>query len=547
MEIGRPYLKVYESGGATWDINIEPKPLHSLLFNSAEKYPDKVACIFYEHKITYAQLAASVKRVASVLYEMGLRKGDRVAVMLPNCPDFVIAYYAALSVGGIVVNTNPMYVEREIQHQVNDSGSRMMITLKDLYPRVKNVRENTPLEKVFLTGFTGKPESMPDDTVWFPDLYAVDRAPAPVVDVDPMEDLAVLQYTGGTTGVPKAAMLTHRNLYSNSIQVAHSFLTDDKKQLILSILPFFHVYGMTCCMNLAMAEGTTMILLPRFVPAEVARAISELKPTYFPAVPTMLVALLNDPVFKDYNDFTNVLLYSSGAGPLPIEVFTKMSGRLEGADSVLVEGYGLSEASPVTHCNPIFAEIKPGSIGLPYPGTDAAVVDTETGTRVLPPGEVGELVIRGPQVMKGYWNRAEETAKTLRDGWLYTGDMARMDEEGYFYIVDRKKDMIIAGGYNIYPREVEEVLFENPKVQEALVAGVPHAYRGETVKAYVVLKEGEKATEEEMINYCKERLAPYKVPKMVEFRTELPKTAVGKLLRRKLVEEERNKLERAKQ
>lgn len=547
MEIIRPYMKVYEDGGAKWDINIEPKPLHSLLYNSAEKYPDRTACIFYGHKISYAQLAACVKRVASALYEMGLRKGDRAAVMLPNCPDFVISYYAILSLGGIVVNTNPLYVEREILHQVNDSGSRMMVTLTDLYPRVKNVRENTPLEKVFLTGFTGKPDSLPDATVWFPDLYSTDRASIPVIEVDPVEDLAVLQYTGGTTGVPKAAMLTHMNLYANSIQVVNSFLSDEKKQLVLSILPFFHVYGMTCCMNLAMAEGTTMILLPRFVPAEVAKVISEIKPTYFPAVPTMLVALLNDPVFKDYKDFNNVLLYTSGAGPLPVEVFHEMSGKLTGSDSVLVEGYGLSEASPVTHCNPIFAEIKAGSIGLPYPLTDAAVVDIETGTKVLPVGEVGELVIRGPQVMKGYWNRPEETEMTLRNGWLYTGDMAKMDEEGYFYIIDRKKDMIIAGGYNIYPREVEEVLFENPKVQDAAVAGIPHPYRGETVKAYVVLKKGENATEEEIISYCKERMAPYKVPKLVEFRSELPKTVVGKLLRRKLVEEERNKLAGIKQ
>lgn len=547
MEITRPYLKVYEAGGVNWDINIEPRPLHSLLFSSAEKYPGKTACIFYGHQISYAQLAACVRRVASALHEMGLRKGDRVAVMLPNCPDFVISYYAVLSLGGIVVNTNPMYVEREILHQVNDSGSKMMITLTDLYPRVKNVKENTSLEKVFLTGFTGKPESMPDDTVWVPGLYAADRIPAPEVEIDPVEDLAVLQYTGGTTGVPKAAMLTHYNLYANTTQVSKSFVGEEKKQLILSILPFFHVYGMTCCMNLAMAEGTTMILLPRFVPAEVAKVISELKPTFFPGVPTMFVALLNTPEFKDYKDYANVMVYNSGAGPLPIEVFHGMAGKLEGTGSVMSEGYGLSEASPVTHCNPIFSQVKPGSIGIPYPATDAAVVDIETGTKPLPVGEVGELIIRGPQVMKGYWNRPEETEKTLRNGWLYTGDMARMDEDGYFYIVDRKKDMIIAGGYNIYPREVEEVLFENPKVQEALVAGVPHEYRGETVKAYVVLKEGESATGEEMINYCKERLAPYKVPKEVEFRQELPKSAVGKLLRRKLVEEERKKLEEAKQ
>lgn len=545
MDFPKPYLKVYEDGGVDWDLKIEPRPLHSLLFDSAQKYSDKTALIFYGHKMSYAQVAGCVMRVASSLYEMGLRKGDRVAVMLPNCPDFVISYYAILSIGGIVVNTNPMYVEREIQHQVNDSGSKMIITLLDLYPRVKNIRENTPLEKVFLTGFAGKPESLPDDALWFQDLYMVDRAPAPKVEIDPLEDLAVLQYTGGTTGVPKAAMLTHFNLYANASQVSHFFVGEGLKDRVLSVLPFFHVYGMTCCMNLVMAAGTTMILVPRFVPGEIAQIISEYKPTFFPGVPTMFVALLNSPEFKDYKDYANVMVYNSGAGPLPLEVFHGLAKKLEGTESRMSEGYGLSEASPVTHCNPNFGEVKPGSIGIPYPCNDAVIMDMETGTKPMPIGEVGELVIRGPQVMKGYWNRPEETAKTLRDGWLYTGDMARMDEDGYFYIVDRKKDLIIAGGYNIYPREVEEVLFEHPKVQEALVAGVPHAYRGETVKAYVVLKQGESASEEEMIAFCRERLAPYKVPKLVEFREELPKSAVGKLLRRKLVEEERQKIEKA--
>ncbi|WP_027718204.1 long-chain-fatty-acid--CoA ligase [Desulfovirgula thermocuniculi] len=543
MDFPRPYLKVYENGGVKWDIKIEPRTLHSLLFDAAQKYPDKTAIVFYQHQISYAQLAACVRRAAAALYEMGLRKGDRVAVMLPNCPDFVIAYYAILSIGGIVVNTNPMYVEREIQFQVNDSGSKMMVTLLDLYPRVKNVRENTPLEKVFLTGFAGKPEALPDDTIWFPDLYAVDRPPAPEIEINPEEDLAVLQYTGGTTGVPKAAMLTHYNLYANTMQTNYFFIGEEKKQRILSVLPFFHVYGMTCCMNLAIAAGTTMILLPRFVPGEVAKVISELKPTYFPGVPTMFVAILNSPEFQNFKDYANVMVYNSGAAPLPLEVFHGLSKKLEGTDSVMSEGYGLSEASPVTHANPIFGGVKPGSIGIPYPATDAAIVDAETGTKFLPPGEVGELVIRGPQVMKGYWNRPEETARALRNGWLYTGDLARMDEDGYFYIVDRKKDMIIASGYNIYPREIEEVLFEHPKIKEAVVAGIPDPYRGETVKAYIVLKEGESATEEEIIEYCRQKLAPYKVPKMVEFRKELPKSAVGKLLRRVLVEEEKKKWE----
>lgn len=538
MDFPRPYLKVYQDGGVEWDIKIKPRTLHSLLFNAAQKNPEKTALIFHGHKISYVQLAGAVKRAASVLYELGLRKGDRVALMLPNCPDFVIAYYAILSLGGIVVNTNPLYVEREIEHQINDSGSKMIITLYNLYFRVKNVRSNTPLEKVMLTGFTGKPDTMPDDTLWFPDFYAQDRPPAPEVEIDPEEDLAVLQYTGGTTGVSKGVMLTHYNLYMNSQQVDYFFASEEKKQLILGVLPFFHVYGMTTCMNLAMAAGTTLIPVPRFVPEEIANIISEYRPTFFPGVPTMFVALLNYPEFKDYD---KVMEYNSGGAPMPVDVLLKYNKLLERTGSIFTEGYGLSEASPVTHCNPGFGIRKPGSIGIPFPATDAAVVDPGTG-KFLPPGEVGELVVRGPQVMKGYWNMPEETAQVLKDGWLYTGDMARMDEDGYFYIVDRKKDMIIASGYNIYPREVEEVLFEHPKVQEVVVAGVPHSYRGETVKAYIVLKEGEIATEEEIITYCKEKLAPYKVPKLIEFRNELPKSAVGKLLRRKLVEEERRKL-----
>jgi len=542
MDFPRPYLKVYEAGGVDWDIKIDPKPLHTLVFESARKYPDKTALIFYGHKINYPQLAGCVARAASVFYDLGLRKGDRVSVMLPNCPDFVIAYYAILSLGGIVVNTNPMYVEREIEHQVNDSGSTMILVYADIYPRVKNIRGNTPLKKVILTGFAGKPGSLPDDTLWFPDFYAADRTPAPPVEIDPLEDLAVLQYTGGTTGVSKGAMLTHANLYSNASQTNYFFIGDEKKELILTVLPLFHVYGMSSCMNLGLAAGKTLILVPRFVPEEICQIISEYKPTFFPGVPTMFVAIRNHPAFKDPH---NVMVYNSGAAPLPVEVWESYNKLFEGTNSVMSEGYGLSESSPTTHCNPIFGESKVGSIGVPFPGTDAAVMDIETGTRVMPIGEVGELVIKGPQVMKGYWNMPEQTARTLRDGWLYTGDMARMDQDGYFCIVDRKKDMILAGGFNIYPREVEEVIFTHPKVQEAVVAGVPDAYRGETVKAYVVLKEGESASEKEIIEFCRERMAAFKAPKMVEFRKELPKSAVGKLLRRILVDEEKKKLGQA--
>ncbi|HBV98504.1 MAG: AMP-dependent synthetase [Peptococcaceae bacterium BICA1-7] len=538
MDSKKPYLKTYQAGGVEWDLKIEPQPLHSLLFASAKRNPEKTAIIFYGRQLSYAQLAGAVIRSASVLHEMGLRKGDRVAIMLPNCPDFVIAYYAILSLGGIVVNTNPMYVEREIEHQTNDSGARMMVTLTDLYPRVKNVRANTPLEKVFLTGFTGKPEAMPDDTLWFPDLYAADRKPAPPVEINPLEDLAVLQYTGGTTGVSKGAMLTHVNLYANAKQTDHFFVGEENKELVMSVLPFFHVYGMSSCMNMAMMAGTTMIVVPRFVPDEIVSIVKEYKPTYFPGVPTMFIALKNHPEFNAVN---SVMVYNSGAAPLPLDVLKHYNKLFEGTDIVMSEGYGLSECSPVTHCNPSFGAIKPGSIGIPFPATEAVLMDLETGTKEVPPGEVGELCIRGPQVMKGYWNMPDQTAQTLRDGWLHTGDMARMDEDGYFYIVDRKKDMILASGYNIYPRDVEEVLYEYPKVQEAVVAGIPDAYRGETVKAYLILKEGQTATEKEIIDFCKEKLAPYKIPKQVEFRTELPKSAVGKLLRRMLIDEELKK------
>ena len=544
FDFPKPYLDVYKSGGVSWEMDLAPRPLQSLVFDSAQKYPDKTAMIFNDQETSYSQLATAVTRLAGALYALGLRKGERVSLMLPNCPDFVIFYYAAMSLGAVVVNTNPMYVEREIEHQVNDSGSTMMVTLTALYPRVKAIRANTQLKKVFLTDLANdKPVTMPDDTIWLPDLYAVDQPPAPPVEIDPLKDLAVLQYTGGTTGVSKGAMLTHNNLYINAMMVNKFFNNEEKKQRIMTALPLFHVYGMTCCMNLAMAAGTTVILVPKFLPGEIARIIRKYKPTFFPGVPTMFVAMLNAPEFKDFKDYDKVGEYNAGGGPLPLQIGTTFDKILEGTRSKMTEGYGLSESSPVTHSNPAgFGKNKRVCIGVPYPMTHAAVVDIETGTRSMPIGEVGELVIKGPQVMLGYWNRPEQTAQTLRDGWLYTGDMARMDEEGFFYIVDRKKDMIIASGYNIYPREIEEVLFENSKVQEAAAAGVPDAYRGETVKAYVVLKEGQTATEEELIDFCKARLAPYKVPKMIEVRDGLPKSAVGKLLRRKLVDEEKEKL-----
>jgi len=545
MEYPRPWLKIYEQYGVSFNNDYEAVSLYELLKKTAKEIPDKTAIIFYGRKISYGQLLALAERTASAFHQIGIRKGDRVAVMLPNCPDFAIAYYAILRLGAIVVNTNPMYMERELEHQLNDSGARFIVVLQDLYPRVKNIRSSTPLEKVFITSFlNGKPEQLDPEVYWFPELYATDREPAPEVEVDAREDIAVLQYTGGTTGVSKGAMLTHYNLYVNAMQTSLFFEASEewreKKESILVVIPLFHVYGMTCGMNLALATGTAMILLPRFEINEFVKTLQEYRPTYFPGVPTIYHALRQHPEFL--KDPLAAKVYSSGSAPLAVEIVQDYMKMFENTDSMFSEGYGLSEASPVTHSNPGKELTKPGSIGVPYPDTEAAIVDLETGTKFLPPGEIGELVIKGPQVMKGYWNRPEQTAQTLKNGWLYTGDIAKMDEDGYFYIVDRKKDIIIAGGFNIYPRDIEEVLYELPQVLEAVVVGIPDPYRGETVKAYLVLKEGQSLSEEEVIAYCKQKMAAYKVPKQIEFRKELPKTAVGKLLRRKLREEELAKM-----
>ncbi|MFS8639226.1 MAG: long-chain fatty acid--CoA ligase [Symbiobacteriaceae bacterium] len=535
-------------------------PLHGLLEQAAQQRPGHEAIIFFNRRLTYAQLDEAAGRFARALADLGVRPGDRVAVMLPNCPQFVIAYYGALKAGAIVVNHSPLYTARELEFQLNDSGCETIVALDMAYRTVREVRSRTPLRRVILTRIH---EYMPpllrwlyplkakrdgtwtevpagDDVLWFQDLLARAGGPAPGLRVDP-DEVALLQYTGGTTGRSKGAMLTHRNLLANALQAAEWLLQgrmeDGPRHRILGVIPFFHVYGMTTVMNLGIAIQGTMILLPRFTVEDVLKAVNRYKPTMFPGVPTMYVAVLNHPDLKRY-DFSSIESCVSGAAPLPLEVQQRFEQLTGGS---LVEGYGLTEASPVTHVNPTGEGKRNGTIGVPLPDTDARIVDIETGTKVLGPGEVGELCVRGPQVMKGYWNRPEENQRALRDGWLYTGDIATMDEDGFFRIVDRKKEMIITGGYNVYPREVEEVLYEHPKVLEAAVVGVPDEYRGEMVKAFVVLKPGETATEEEIIAYCRERLAKYKAPRAVEFRSELPKSLVGKVLRRVLAEEERKR------
>ena len=556
--IDRPWLKHYETPVPP-HLEYPQRPLHTNLEEAARKYPDATAIIFMNHKLSYAQLNALADRFAAALAQLGVKKGDRVALYLPNCPQYVIGYYGILKAGGIVVPCNSLYVGREIQHQLEDAEVETILVLSKFYETVKSVRAKTPLKHVIVTNvkeyfppllkllFTLAKEKKDGhrvdlrgdaDTYWLPELLAAAPARPPQVEMSP-GDTACLLYTGGTTGVPKGAELTHRNLMANVVQ-GRAWIHDIKeaKDIALTALPLFHSYGMTTCMNQSIYSAGAMLLIPN--PRDlkdVLKNIVKHKPTLYPGVPTMYVAINNYPDIAKC-DLSSLRACISGAAGLPVEV-QKRFQELTGAH--LVEGYGLSEASPVTHANPVYGENRIGTIGLPWPDTEARIVDVETGEREMPVGEAGELVIRAPQVMKGYWRMPEETAAVLRNGWLYTGDIARMDEDGYFQIVDRKKDMIIAGGFNIYPREVEEVLYEHPKIKEAVAVGVSDPYRGETVKVYVVLKQGETATAEEITEFCRERLARFKVPRMVEFRGELPKSMVGKILRRVLLEEEKGK------
>lgn len=543
------------------EIEIAEKSLQQFLVETAKKYPTKVAIHFNGKEMTFNEIYESALKLANYLKGLGIKKGDRVGIMLPNTPQSFICFFGVMFAGGVVVQTNPMYTEREVAYQMKDSGAKIIIALDILYPRITKVKNETDLEHIIITaikdylpfpknliypfiqkkqyGFSVKVEHA-GNVHLLTEIMKTSTLEDPIVEVDFENDLAILQYTGGTTGFPKGVMLTHKNLVSNAKMCeAWLYKCEEGKEVVLGALPFFHVYGMTTVLILSVMQGSKVVLIPKPEPEVLLKAIQSQKVTMFPGAPTMYIGLLNHRNLQKY-DLSSIDSCISGSASLPVEVqeqFEQLTG------GKLVEGYGLTEASPVTHANLVWdGERIKGSIGIPWPNTLAEIRSLETD-ETLPPGEVGELVIKGPQVMKGYWNRPEETAKTLRDGWLYTGDLGYMDEKGYFYIVDRKKDMIIASGFNIYPREIEEVLYEHPAVQEAVVAGVPDSYRGETVKAYIVLKEGHSVTEKEMDKYARKHLAAYKVPRLYEFRDELPKTTVGKILRRQLVEEERKKIE----
>lgn len=549
------------------NLDYEEIPLQQFLTNAARNTPEKIAIHFMGKDIKYKELHESALKFAQYLQQLGIEKGDRIALMLPNTPQTVISYYGALYAGATVVMTNPLYTEREIEYQLKDSGAKVIVSLDILYPRIMKVFKNTTLENVIITSikdylpfpknllypYVQKKEQGVQVHVahsgvshQFMEILKTSQAIEPTIDFNFEEDLALLQYTGGTTGFPKGVMLTHKNLIANTRMCAE-WLTEPNDQseppVILGILPIFHVYGMTTVLLYTVMQGGKMVLLPKFNAEMILKTIQKQRPTLFPGAPTIYIGLINHPQIKKY-DLSSIKACISGSAPLPAEVqeqFEELTG------GKLVEGYGLTESSPVTHANLLFENIRQkNSIGIPWPDTDAMIVDGSI-ERPRANGEIGELVVKGPQVMKGYWNRPEENAMTLEDGWLKTGDLGYMDDDGFFYVVDRKKDVIIAGGYNIYPREVEEVLYEHPDVVECVAAGVPDPYRGETVKAYIVLREGATTTEADLNKFCRENLAAYKVPRIYEFRAELPKTAVGKILRRALIDEEKEKQQQPRQ
>ncbi len=555
----RPWFKHWPEG-VPKHIDYPDIPLHELLRRTAKMHPDWTAIVFYGKRISYAELDELADRFAAGLRGLGVKPGDRVSLRLPNTPHFVVAFFGALRAGGIVVQTNFLYTPRELEYLYNDAGVETVVTLDIFWHNLAQAKPKTPVKNVIVgdvadylpfplrllypikkRGDLKKeghwPLAIPKEP-WihrYREFIQAEPRPGSEPPVRPREDVAVLQYTGGTTGVPKGAMLTHWNLVVNATQ-DNAWLAWERteQERILGVIPLFHVYGLTTVMTAAVADGAAVILHPN--PREIdaiLKLIAKRHPTLFPGVPTMYIAILRNPNLPKYN-LRSIKACVSGSAPLPNEVrheFERVTG------GKLVEGFGLTEASPVTHANPLVGLIKEG-IGIPWPDTDSKIVDVENASKDVPQGGIGELAIRGPQVMKGYWNKPEETANVLHDGWLLTGDIARMDEDGYFYIVDRKKDMILCSGYNVYPREVEEVLYEHPAVQEAAAIGIPDAYRGESVKAYIVLKPGTTATAEEIIAFCKGKLAPFKVPRQVAFEKELPKTMVGKVLRRELKERE---------
>jgi len=556
----RPWIAHYDKGvPATLDYPEEP--LFHFLERSAQLYPLRACTIFKDATISFKEMNELTDRIAAALVEMGIKKGDRIGIFMPNSPQFIIAYFGILKAGGVVVATNPLYTPPEIAYQASDSGLEILFVMTNNYQTIKSIQPNTKIKRLIVTNLnealpsnspllftlgheknTGSAvdEGLADGDVWMKDLLAkYQHALRPSVDVGP-DDTACFQYSGGTTGISKCVVVMHRNLVANTLQFKSWLVTmKDGREILLMAIPMYHVYGMVAGLSYAINLGATMVIIPnaRDIP-DLLRNINKYHPTNFPGVPTLYNAINNHPdVRAGKINLKSIKVCISGSAPLLRETKEKFE-QLSGGK--VFEGYGLSEAPTATHINPLLGINKTGSIGLPIPDVESRIISLEDGETEMPPGEIGELVIRGPQVMKSYYNMLEETSNSLRrlkDGriWLFTGDIARMDEDGYFYIVDRKKELIKPGGFEVWPREVEEAIAAYPKVLEVGVAGIPDPYRGETVKAWIVLKPGEAATVDEIKAFCRERLAPYKVPTHYEFRKELPKTTVGKILRRELV------------
>ena len=554
-----PWFKMYDKG-VPHTIDYPAVPLYYFLEESARKYPDSPCTIFKGATITYREMNEITDRVAGGLAAMGVKKGDRVGMFLPNTPQFVMIYFGILKAGGVVVATNPLYTPPEIDHQVNDAGIEIMFVMSNFYKTIKKAQPKTKIKTLIVTNiketlppvlralFTLAKEkkggfrvTLEEGDLWFQDWLAKYKTEdRPKLDIG-SDDTALFQYSGGTTGISKGAIAMHRNLVANTLQIKSWMLElNEGHEVVLMSIPLFHVYGMVAGMLFGMAAGASLVMVPNARDLhDNLENIKKYRPTIFPGVPTLYNAINNHPdVRAGKYDLSSIKACISGSAPLMRETKEKFEALSGGK---VFEGFGLSEAPTATHCNPLLGENRTGSIGLPMSDVDAKIISLDDGVTEMPIGDIGELVIKGPQVFKGYHNMPTETANALRDGWLYTGDIARMDEDGYFYIVDRKKELIKPGGFQVWPREVEEAISANPKVLEVGVAGIPDPHRGETVKAWVVVKPGETLDEAEVKAWCKERLAPFKVPTHVEFRTELPKTTVGKILRRELVKQHSEK------
>ncbi len=551
----KPWISTYPEG-IRWDADIQARPVFDMLDVTAAQHGDRPAFNFLGFQHTWAEINDLSIKLAAGLQQLGAEKGKKIGIFLPNSPYFVIAYYAIMRTGATAVNYNPLYAESELANQIEDSETDIIITadLKVLYDKIHKMLHDTRLNHLVMCKFTdilkppknilfelfkGKELAQiehPKRVTWFHDIVEADHAFTPAV-IDPVNDIALLQYTGGTTGIPKGAMLTHQNIVANTEQSA-MWLGGDMpagQGRMLGVLPFFHVFAMTAVMNFSVRLGFEIVALPRFELDQTLKLIHKTKPHYFPAVPAIYNGINNHKKVHKY-DLTSLRYCISGGAALPVEVKKSFEDK---TGCVVVEGYGLTESSPVVCCNPAVGENKPGSIGLPLPQTEVYIAHEVYDDKDLTGDERGELCVRGPQVMKGYWNRADATAETIRDGWLHTGDVAVMDEDGYVYIVDRIKDMIITNGYNVYPRNIEEAIYLHPSVEECIVAGLPDTQRGEIVKAWIKIKDDRTLTIEDLKEFLKDKLSPMEMPKRIEFRDQpLPKTMIGKLSRKDIVAEE---------